>query len=950
MIFGGAGYGAPAPQTDTRYNYLQGGYSWAAAEFQRLQLISTDGVIKNLRFRLSAAPGAGKKYTFTLMLNGNPTALTFDIADADTLGSNMVDEVVVTGGDRVAIRGVPDNTPAATYAYWTSVFEGDNPNESIIMGQANSYCHRTDTEYGQVMTSGTSLSAIVGAENDRRQIIPTSGKIKNFHVYLDLDPGTPPDAYRFTVRLNGATVAQSPIVTITANDKTGSDLVHELAVVAGDYVTLMVEPLNTPSGFCVPSWGLTFEADIDGESIVIAGSYNRLPGTWTRYVYLTQTEGSGWEVTESRRYQLGQICTVKKLHILVSVPPGAGKKWDFAVRVAGASNVVATVADAATTGDSGALEDTVGLSDYMSLESDPDNTPDVISNGYWGFVGYIMPSGSEDLLCAFEVGQGSEGLLGKFEVGQDSAELLGRAAIRHPGSAELLGNGIIRHSDTAELLGKGEIQQSGSTELLGNGIIRHPGSDELLGRAEVQQSGSAELIGRAEIRQSDSAEFLGKADVQQSDSAELLGNAIIRHLGSAELLGKTDVQQSGSAELLGRAEVQQSGSAELLGKFEAQVTAELLGKIEVQQSGSAELLGKAEVQQSGSAELLSKADIRQSGSAELLGRAEVRQPGSAELLGEFIVRHEASADLLGEFIARHEASRDLLGEFISKNVGSADFLGELVVRHPSSQDLLGELIARHLASLDLLGEFIVRQVTSEDLLGELVVRHEASVDLHAAFQSQASVDLLGEFTVRQIATINLLGKFTVKHSAELDLPAKLQVTHSERLLSKLWIRHPYRLWTNRRYVNGVVELDETELDDALLEYVIEGVMNDIRSQLISEAMLVYDSWTDITKTPKLIRRATTYGTVASLYSRDINDPNRRIVMGLRPIRIRAAEVRSAQERAMDYWETRMEKMMNLYLTSGGRRLMIVDTEDEEAVFSLEDIPFYSEDPYKIKVR
>lgn len=173
---------------------------------------------------------------------------------------------------------------------------------------------------------------------------------------------------------------------------------------------------------------------------------------------------------------------------------------------------------------------------------------------------------------------------------------------------------------------------------------------------------------------------------------------------------------------------------------------------------------------------------------------------------------------------------------------------------------------------------------------------------------------------------------------------------AERLFIRLWIRHPYRLWTNRRYLNGIVELDEAELSDALLEYVIQGVMDDIKSQLINEDLLVYDSWTDITETPKLIRRATTYGTVANLYSRDINDPNRRIVMGLRPMRIRAAEIRSAQERAMDYWESRMEKMISLYLTSGGRRLMIVDTEDEEPVFSLEDIPFYSEDPFKIKIR
>jgi len=146
-----------------------------------------------------------------------------------------------------------------------------------------------------------------------------------------------------------------------------------------------------------------------------------------------------------------------------------------------------------------------------------------------------------------------------------------------------------------------------------------------------------------------------------------------------------------------------------------------------------------------------------------------------------------------------------------------------------------------------------------------------------------------------------------------------------------------------------VELDENELNDAQLEYVIQGVMDDIKSRLINEDLLVYEYWTDITETPKLIRRATAYGTVASLYARDINDPNCRIVLGLRQIRLRAAEIRSAQERAMDYWESRMEKMISLYLTGGGGRIMIVDTEDEEAVFSMEDIPFYSEDPYKIKV-
>lgn len=114
MIFAGFVYGAPLPQTDTRYNALQGGYTWATLEFTRWQVISTDGVIRNLGVRLENAPGAGKKYTFTLFLNGNPTAITFDIADAATIGSDMVNEVAVTGGDTVSIECVPDGTPTST--------------------------------------------------------------------------------------------------------------------------------------------------------------------------------------------------------------------------------------------------------------------------------------------------------------------------------------------------------------------------------------------------------------------------------------------------------------------------------------------------------------------------------------------------------------------------------------------------------------------------------------------------------------------------------------------------------------------------------------------------------------------------------------------------------------------------------------------------------------------
>lgn len=40
------------------------------SELQCRKVVSADGVIKNLRAKLSGIPGAGKHYDITLMLNG----------------------------------------------------------------------------------------------------------------------------------------------------------------------------------------------------------------------------------------------------------------------------------------------------------------------------------------------------------------------------------------------------------------------------------------------------------------------------------------------------------------------------------------------------------------------------------------------------------------------------------------------------------------------------------------------------------------------------------------------------------------------------------------------------------------------------------------------------------------------------------------------------------------
>ncbi len=379
-MFGGFS-GANLDPVNTGYNWFGGITGFATPEATRYKLVSADGLFKNLRVVLSGAPGGTDKYTFTFMLNGNPTALTFDIVGAATSGSNMVNEIDVAPGDTISIQCDPTDTPLAVKATWTSVFEGDISAESLILGGSSNPFYEGILEYAQVMGQYSQLG---GGENEFREVIPTAGTIKDLYVKLSESPGVGAgDAYSLTLRLNGATVAQSLIATIVQPATTGSDLVHNLVVAAGDIVTMMITPISTPSANPFGIWGMTFVADVDGESIVMGGG-RTLDASATEYHTLVSAEAEAWGADETLKYQLGQTCTLKKLYILLSADPNG--TFTFTLRIAIAnSNVVATVVSPAATGNSGALEDTVANDEYVDLQVVPSDTP----SGRVAFYGFV---------------------------------------------------------------------------------------------------------------------------------------------------------------------------------------------------------------------------------------------------------------------------------------------------------------------------------------------------------------------------------------------------------------------------------------------------------------------------------------------------------------------------------------------------------------------------------
>lgn len=297
---------------NTEYNSLAGGHIWRNL-FERQQVVSTPGTIKNLMVKLDGSPGAGKSYTFTLMKNGIAQALSVTISDTDTQGADTTNEVAVSAGDLITLRCIPSGTPTARYARYSCVFEGNNAKESLILGIGETY---NIGVYYSPLSGGRETGTTI--EGSTYQVIPTPGTIKNLYVNLSEDPGISPEAYRFTLRKNGVSTALT--CTITADDTTGSDTVNEVVVVAGDLVNLMIEPLNSPSREPDVNFGLTFVAATDGESLLLGESSAALPLDVTEYNNLsTTTYASGWTTNEYEKYQLAQSgFTLKKFYAWVS--------------------------------------------------------------------------------------------------------------------------------------------------------------------------------------------------------------------------------------------------------------------------------------------------------------------------------------------------------------------------------------------------------------------------------------------------------------------------------------------------------------------------------------------------------------------------------------------------------------------------------------------------------
>ena len=452
---------------------------------------------------------------------------------------------------------------------------------------------------------------------------------------------------------------------------------------------------------------------------------------------------------------------------------------------------------------------------------------------------------------------------------------------------------------------------------------------------------------------------------------------------SENLYAKFETQATAS--LYAKFEAQTT--VDLYAKFEAQATVDLYADFELAQwedlkgvfisrlSSTAALKGILIVRHTATKDLYAKfkAAIVFSGTPRnLFSKFFVGVDATRDLYAEFEITEEIG--LPAEFIVSHTAILDLFADFrvvTFFNEGWGELDAVFIVRHMATKDLYAKFESQAIRDLyakfeaqairDLYARFetqgianlyakFTTQVTA-DLTGTFIVRHTATKNLHGFFHAgQDSTDLKGIFIARQAATATLKGILTVRQATTEDLHAFfhagqdstdlkniLIVRHSttKDLQTDFYVRWPYRLWTTRRYINGVIDSPESLVGDSTLEYTIEGVMDDIKTYLAANQITTYTGWHTIEDVPIQIRRAATYGTVASLYSRHTKTFSSRVIPSVAPVTV---TVKGDQWEAMEYWENRYEIMMQRYLAYVQTGKLFSSTADEEPVFTMEDIP------------
>jgi hypothetical protein len=348
-------------------------------------LVSTPGIINNLRVNLDAAPGGvGKLWNITLYKNGSPTLLTVQIVNAATYGIITGTDVSVVAGDKLTLQFAPTNAPAAVNISTCLEFVPTTPGETLLLAYSGA-------------PAQNAFASVIGGfsgatEFNYQLLIPCAGVIKNFYVEVNTAPGA--TTFIYTVRKNG--VDQTLAVTLSGTAKTGNDtdVGHAITVAAGDKISIQRTGTSTATSIYLNT-GMTFVPTVSGNFIIgDSSSTNVMTNSSTQY-HPVSNFYNPWTTVENYVKEVFAAHTIKNMYVELSVAPDSGagtQEFIFTLRKGGASQgLVTTISEAATTGNATA-DIAIADDDLLDTMKTRTGTPTASVRAMISYTGYIAPS------------------------------------------------------------------------------------------------------------------------------------------------------------------------------------------------------------------------------------------------------------------------------------------------------------------------------------------------------------------------------------------------------------------------------------------------------------------------------------------------------------------------------------------------------------------------------
>ncbi len=366
----------------TNYVELQGGQgqSWVTQEGRVQQVMPVGGVFDYLRVSCTDPGGAAQSRAFTLRKAVAGTTLTCTVSTGATTAQDTTHSVSVAAGDLVCMECVSSASAAASaLTNWALRFTATNDNEYPLLWGGQAGPAAGTTRYSPVQGD----AIVQTAEATATSVIPAAGTISKLYVALDANMST--SSMVVTLYLNGSPTALT--CTVASGASTANDTSNEIAVVAGDLISL--EWVNNGSNAPRPRSGLKFAPTVNGKSVVMIPAVATVAQNLTRYQ--TANGSAGWNSSEAAKQSLMIACTLQELFLKIT-GVASGQTAIAMVRNAGDTTITATVTGTGTTGSDIAHTSSIADDGLLDIRLVTSATSGTVTPAI-GLVLYVAPAG-----------------------------------------------------------------------------------------------------------------------------------------------------------------------------------------------------------------------------------------------------------------------------------------------------------------------------------------------------------------------------------------------------------------------------------------------------------------------------------------------------------------------------------------------------------------------------